>query len=71
MRIIRPIEVVTCCICGEPIDKIKAKEIFTGRTKYMCPACHAAGERQLAARKTEWRESSRGKQIIAESERNK
>jgi len=71
MRNIRPIEVVTCCICGEEFDKIRAKEFFTGRNQYMCPDCHAMGERQLAARKTEWRDSPRGKRIIAKAEKKK
>ena len=32
MKVLRPIEVATCDICGEEFDKLKMKRIFTGRT---------------------------------------
>ena len=71
MKVVRPIEVETCCICGEQFDKIRLKEIFTGRVKYICPKCYSNGNRQLDAHKSEWKSSARGKQIITESEKYK
>lgn len=71
MKVLRPMEVVTCCICGEEFDKLKMKRIFTGRTKYICPECYNNGHRQVSARRTDFESSPRGKQIISESEKNK
>ena len=48
MKIIRPVEVVTCCICGEEFDKLTTREIFTGRVKYIRTACEAMGNKELA-----------------------
>ena len=66
MRRIRDIEVVTCCICGEELDKIKASRIFTGRVKYMCPKCEAMANKELAGAKSTWRNTEVGKKAIEE-----
>ena len=71
MKRIRPIKVVTCCVCGGAFDKIRMRELFTGRTKYICPACYAAANRQIEARRSTWESSPKGKQIISESGRYK
>ena len=71
MRTIRPVEVVTCCVCGEEFDKIKMREIFTGRTRYVCPECYNNGNREIDARRAAWKDSARGKQIISESEKRR
>ena len=42
MKRLRPIEVETCCICGEQFDK-------------------------MDARRSAWKHSSKGKQVIEES----
>lgn len=71
MRGIRPIEIAECCICGEKFDKMKMERVFTGRVKYMCKECYNNGHRQVSARRTEFESSTRGKQIISESDKNK
>ena len=71
MKHFRPIEVVECCVCGEEFDKIKMKRMFTGRPRYICPECYNNGQRQVSARRTEFEGSTRGKQIISESEKYK
>lgn len=71
MKTIRDIEVETCCVCGEEFDKINLREIFTGRTKYICPSCYDLGQRQADAKTQDWRNSSRGKQIISAAEKFK
>lgn len=67
---IRPIEVATCCVCGEEFDKIKMREVFTGRTRYICPACYALGQKEADAKNQAWRDSARGKQIITDAEKH-
>ena len=71
MKVLRPMEVVTCCVCGEEFDKIKMHKIFTGRTKYICPECYSNANRQMDARRSDWKGSTRGKQIISESEKKR
>ena len=72
MRTIRPIEVETCCICGEQFDKIKMRDFFVGRqTIWMCPACYAGGNRQLDARRAAWKNSAKGKDVITKAEKKK
>ena len=68
----RPIEVETCCICGEQFDKIKMRDFSTGiSTKWMCPECYAGANRQMDARRSAWKRSSKGKQVISESNKRK
>lgn len=64
MNRVRPIEVVTCCICGREFDKIRTKEIFTGRVKYMCLECDANANKQIAGVKEAWRKTPAGKAAI-------
>lgn len=72
MKRIRPVEIETCCICGEQFDKIKMKDMSIGRTtKWMCPECYARAQRQLDAKRAEWRRSPKGKQVIKASEKYK
>lgn len=72
MKRIRPIEIETCCICGGQFDKLKMKDLNCGRaTKWMCPECYARGNRQLDAKRDEWRRSPKGKHIISLSEKYK
>ena len=72
MKTLRPIEVETCCICGEEFDKIKMRDFHLGKsTKWMCPECYASGNGQLDARRSEWRGSAKGKQVIKASEKYK
>lgn len=71
MRIIRPIEAVTCCVCGEAFDKLKMREIFTGRVKYICPECYAAANKQLDSRRAAWKDSAKDRQILSEMEKRK
>lgn len=71
MKRIRPIKVVTCCVCGGAFDKIRMHELFTGRTKYMCPACYAAANRQMDARRSAWKSLSKDERIISEAEKHK
>lgn len=71
MKVFRPIEVTTCCVCGEEFDKIKMKRMFTGRARYICMECYNNGQRQVSARRSEFEESYRGKQIISELEKYK
>lgn len=68
---IRPIEVERCDICGEEFDKLRMHEIFTGRRKYICMTCMDVGRRQIEERQSEWRKSSKAKQIIELCEKNK
>lgn len=60
----RPIELQRCSLCGEEFDKYTMHELFTGRTKYICQGCMNLGNKEIEAKKTEWRQSSRGRQII-------
>lgn len=71
MKTIRPIEIETCCICGQQFDKIRMFEIFTGRVKYMCPECYAMSNREIAARRSIWEDSERGKRAISIAVKNK
>ena len=71
MKCIRPVEIVTCCVCGREFDKIRMKRMFTGRARYICMECYNNGQRQVSARRSEFEESYRGKQIISESEKYK
>ena len=72
MKVFRPIEVETCCICGEQFDKIKMRDFFTGRrTIWMCPECYANGNRQLDGRRAAWKDSAKGKDVIAKAEKYK
>ena len=71
MKTFRPVEVETCSICGEQFDKINLRPIFTGRDKYICPACYAGANRQMDARRSAWRSSSRGKQVISQANKKK
>ena len=64
MKRTRDVEVVTCCICGEEIDKIKTRTLFTGRVKYMCPKCEATANKELAGAKSTWRNTGVGKKTI-------
>ncbi len=48
MKRIRPIEVETCCICGEQFNKEKMEKLCSGKSvQYLCPECYASGNRQL------------------------
>ena len=47
MNRIRDIETVTCCVCGKECDKIRTREIFTGRVRYI----YALDARPQAIRK--------------------
>lgn len=71
MRKIRPIEVERCALCGEEFDKLKMKEVFTGRKRYICLDCQRLGDSQVDARQKEWRNTARGKAIIEQCEKNK
>ena len=72
MKRLRPIETETCCICGEQFDKIKMRDFSTGRsTKWMCLECYAGANREIKARQSAWRRSSKGRQIIAESNKRR
>ncbi|MBQ3280807.1 MAG: hypothetical protein IJH41_00210 [Eubacterium sp.] len=51
MKTLRPVEIVTCDICGQELDKLFAYEVFTGRTKYICPECHNKGEHELRVKR--------------------
>lgn len=68
---IRPIYVEECALCGEEHDKLFMQERFTGRMQYICPACAASGERQISARRKEWRSTYKGKQVISYCSKNK
>ena len=71
MRIIRPIEIEKCAICGEEFDKLIMHEVFTGRVQYICPECKRLGDKQIGDRQKAWRKSARGKAIIERCEKNK
>jgi len=71
MRNIRPIEIEECLVCGREFDKLRMKELFTGRIKYICPECSRLGHRQIDAMKKDRRKTSRGKAIIEQCEKNK
>ena len=71
MKILRPIELEKCAICGEEFDKLTMDEVFTGRRQYICRSCKTTGNRQVDARRTEWRKSHRGKAIIEQCEKHK
>lgn len=71
MKRLRPIEIETCCICGEQYDKLSMRKLFTGRVKYICQSCYALGNRELEAKRSDWVESARGKHVITESEKYK
>ena len=72
MITIRLIEVEKCCICRQEFDKIKMRDFFLGsRTVWMCPECYAGGNRQLDAKRAAWKNSTKGKSIIAKAEKNK
>lgn len=64
MKVLRPIEIETCCICGEQFDKLKMREIFTGRKKYVCPECWMTGQNEANAAKSSWRKTPTGKATI-------
>ena len=71
MKIVRAIEIEKCALCGEECDKLYMHKIFTGRTKYICDACHKRGNRQVDGRRKDWRRSSRGKQVIEQLKKNR
>lgn len=71
MKVVRPVFIKTCDVCGEEFDIMYMHKIFTGRTKYLCRECYANGNRQISARQKDWRRSSRGKAIIERCEKNK
>lgn len=71
MKIVRPIEIEKCALCGEEFDKLKMHEVFTGRVKYICPECKCRGDSQVDARQKDWRKTARGKAIIEHCEKNK
>lgn len=44
-----------CACCGKDVRPgIDCKEVFTGRMKYICFECDAAGDDQVKGRKTEY-----------------
>ena len=71
MSYIRPRYVEKCILCGEEFDKAKMREIFTGRIRYICPACDARGNRQIAAKQTDWRKTYKGKVAIEHCRKKK
>ena len=71
MKTLRPDEIVTCDICGQEFDKLYAYEVFTGRTKYICPECHNKGEHELQVKHERWRNSAKGKAAIKHYNKNK
>lgn len=71
MKILRPIEIETCAVCGKEYDKLTMHEVFTGRIQYICPYCEHRGQSQVKARRKEWRRSAKGKAIIERCEKNK
>lgn len=71
MKILRPIEIEICAVCGKEFDKLTMREVFTGRVKYICPECERRGDRQVKARKDEQRRSAKGKAIIELCEKYK
>lgn len=71
MRNFRPIEIGQCDICGREFDKLELREMFTGRTKHICPECYRAGNSQLDAKRRDWRKTARGKAVIEHFEKNK
>lgn len=71
VRTIRPIEIETCCICGEQYEKGRMIRMFTGRVRYMCPECYARSNREIAARRSIWEDSERGKRAISIAVKNK
>lgn len=64
MKRLRPIDVETCCICGEKFDKLKMREVFTGRKLYICPGCWTAGQNEANAAKASWRRTPTGKATL-------
>lgn len=71
MKILRPIELEKCAICGEEFDKLTMDEVFTGRKQYICRQCRDRGNQQIDARQTDWRKSHRGKAVIEQCEKHK
>lgn len=72
MKIIRPVEVETCCICGQQFDKIKLQEMNIGRkTEYFCPECYARGHNQINAKASTWRRSAKGKEVLSKQFKKK
>lgn len=71
MKDVKDIELATCSVCGEEYDKEKMRKLFTGRVRYICPRCHANGNKQIEAKHSEWRDSAKGKQIIAWADKKK
>lgn len=65
----RPTELEKCSLCGEEFDKCTMHEIFTGRKKYICQDCMNLGNKEIEAKKTEWRQSSRGRQILEQQKK--
>lgn len=68
---IRSTKTVRCSLCGAEIDKLKAKEVFTGRMHYICLACDREGQQQVNAKIKDWRSSPRGKAIIEQAQKHK
>lgn len=68
---IRDREVEECAVCGREFDKLRMKEIFTGRVRYICLECSRKGSSQIDSRQRDWRNSYRGKTIIEHCEKNK
>ena len=70
MKVVRPIELEKCTLCGREFDKLTMTEVFTGRVKYICRECAVRGRRQVDAMQQEWRRSSRGKAVIEQCEKH-
>ena len=66
MNRIRDVETVTCCVCGKECDKIRTREIFTGRVRYICFGCEAAGDKEVKGAHDGWRRSPAGQKVMRE-----
>lgn len=66
-----PMTTVKCTLCGREISAIYAREVFTGRMKYICPECYKQGQGQVTGKIKDWRNTPRGKAAMEHAKKNK
>lgn len=61
MKVLRPVELEKCAICGEEFDKLLMHRVFVGRPLFICNNCKNQGNREMEARHEHYRQSYKGR----------